>query len=464
MKRPIALIILLLAYFFGDLMGTIALAASGPAPSPIVATINSQDITLSELDVAAGSALEGVTEPEAQVRIRTQALNGLINQALVDQAISQSNLKDSTDFQRKLNTLQKQLQVNLYIENRAGKLPEVNPKFVEQYYKKNPDFYENRRMYHYAIATIFADGKIDLPEVDKAINVTGFEGLKESLKSRDVSWFNKNYWMGSEQLNPSLLTILKGAGDGQYRAQISPDKKVILVIRNIGSYSDPVTFEEARPVIVKQFNTQIAREIGENILADLRQKAKIQIQDQVLKTQIEKQAILDKAFRPATLLEQLKVSWCFALLVLVPAVLLSFYRSPPPLAVEDVLKMVHLTFKDRLITMLIPRLSYAGDNMEKSLWEVVKEDFILVWQSRYTQFLLMALAAIWFWIPLYELFDQTPSWATLQKLIVLSLAGIGGGVVIGLTGWKVPQIHRLFTNRWVAVAILAVLRGVVPLV
>ena len=102
--------------------------------------------------------------------------------------------------------------------------------------------------------------------------------------------------------------------------------------------------------------------------------------------------------------------------------------------------------------------------MKKSIGQIAKEEFLLVWRSRLIQFVLMALAAIWFWMPLFELFDKTPSWVTLQKLIALSLAGIGGGLVIGLVSWKVPEIHRLFTNRWVAVALLFVLGWVVLLV
>ena len=78
----------------------------------------------------------------------------------------------------------------------------------------------------------------------------------------------------------------------------------------------------------------------------------------------------------------------------------------------------------------------------------------MLWQSRITQFVLMALMAVWFFMPLFEFFDNTPPWITLQKLIAISFAGMGGGLVIVLIGWKVPPIHRLFANRWVAVALL----------
>ena len=433
---------------------------SGDKASVVVATVNNQTITAGQLDAITVTQLKGVTDPELQVRIKTQALTGLINQALVRQAIAQIDTKQNADWETDLKAMQEQGADNLYMSSRIGKIPEATPQLIEQIYRDNPDFYAKRYIYHYQVLSIPLSESLTAAEIERTLKIgsSGFDGVKELLKNRGIKYGSTNNWLSAEEINPSILAILKTLIEGQTNSQVSNNQKGILIIKSIGKYSDPVALEDASPAIAKKVMAARRNQLGTKVIDDLRVKAKIEINDAALATEVQKQQAIVKADKPATLVEQFKVSWYFALLLLVPAVLISFYRSPP--AREQSTRPL----KERLLKMILPKMGSTGKNMKKSIGQIAKEEFLLVWRSRLIQFVLMALAAIWFWMPLFEFFDKTPSWVTLQKLIALSFAGIGGGLVIGLVSWKVPQIHRLFTNRWVAVALLFVLGWVVLLV
>ena len=432
----------------------------GDKASVVVATVNNQTITAGQLDAITVTQLKGVTDPELQVRIKTQALTGLINQALVRQAIAQIDTKQNADWETDLKAMQEQGADNLYMSSRIGKIPEATPQLIEQIYRDNPDFYAKRYIYHYLALTIPLSESLTAAEIERTLKIgsSGFDGVKELLKNRGIKYGSTNNWLSAEEINPSILAILKTLIEGQTNSQVSNNQKGILIIKSIGKYSDPVALEDASPAIAQKVLAVRRNQLGTKVIDDLRVKAKIEINDAALATEVQKQQAIVKADKPATLVEQFKVSWYFALLLLVPAVLISFYRSPPTREQSS------RPLKERLLKMIFPEMGYTGVNMKKSIGQIAKEEFLVVWRSRLIQFVLMALAAIWFWTPLFELFDKTPSWVTLQKLIALSFAGIGGGLVIGLVSWKVPQIHRLFTNRWVAVALLFVLGWVVLLV
>ena len=433
---------------------------SGDKASVVVATVNNQTITAGQLDAITVTQLKGVTDPELQVRIKTQALTGLINQALVRQAIAQIDTKQNADWETDLKAMQEQGADNLYMSSRIGKIPEATPQLIEQIYRDNPDFYAKRYIYHYQALTFPLSESLTAAEIERTLKIgsSGFDGVKELLKNRGIKYGSTNNWLSAEEINPSILAILKTLIEGQTHSQVSNNQKSILIIKSIGKYSDPVSLEDASPAIAKKVMAARRNQLGTKVIDDLRVKAKIEINDAALATEVQKQQAIVKADKPATLVEQFKVSWYFALLLLVPAVLISFYRSPPQREQST------RPLKERLLKMILPKMGSTGKNMKKSIGQIAKEEFLLVWRSRLIQFVLMALAAIWFWMPLFEFFDKTPSWVTLQKLIALSFAGIGGGLVIGLVSWKVPQIHRLFTNRWVAVALLFVLGWVVLLV
>lgn len=418
----------------------------------VVAIVNNQPITLEQLEAVTAAQLRGVTDPEVQMRIKTQALNGLINRALVRQEIAKIDTKQNPDWESQLKTMQEQGADNLYMNTRIGKNPEVPPQVIEQIYRDNPDFYAKRHIYHYLQLVIPLSEKVSVDDVEKILKIgdSGFDAVKELLKNRGVPYGGTNNWLSAEEINPIVLSKLKTLIDGQTASEISSNKKDIFVIKSIGKYADPVTLEDARPAIAQKVLEARRNQLGSQVIDDLRVKAKVEINDPALAKHVNKEQAITKVEKPATSLAQVKVSWYFALLVLVPAALASFYRSPP------LRKQGSRPFIARLfdINSSESKGSNTRNNLGKSIVQIAVEECSIVLRSRIIQFVLILLAAIWFWMPLVDFFNQTPRWATLQKLILLSAAGIGMGLAITLVCWKVPVLHRLFTNRWIAVALL----------
>lgn len=425
--------------------------------SIVVATVDGQTITAAQLDAITADQLREVTDPEIQLLIKTQALSGLINQTLVKQAIAQTDLKKNPEWDTQLKAIQEQGANNLYVNMRVGKVPEATPQLVEQIYRDNPDFYAKRYIYHYLMLSIPLNESLVATEIENTLKIgnSGFDAVKSLLNNRGIKYGSTNNWSGAEGINPNILTILKSLDDGQTRSQLSGNQKGLTIIKSVGRYSDPIDIEDARPTIIQKIAASRRNQMAAKVFEDLRAKATIQINDSALATETDKQRAITKADTSATLLEKLKVSWYFALLILAPAGLFSFYRSPP------VAEKSTLPLKQRILKILMPRVTYSGVNFKKSFIQIAKEEFFLVWQSRFIQFTLMVLAVIWFWIPLFNLFNLTPPWVTLQKLMVLAFAGIAFGLFITALTWKVPLVRKIFSNRWVAVAVLGLLSRLV---
>ena len=215
---------------------------SGDKASVVVATVNNQTITAGQLDAITLTQLKGVTDPELQVRIKTQALTGLINQALVRQAIAQIDTKQNADWEKDLKAMQEQGADNLYMSSRIGKIPEATPQLIEQIYRDNPDFYAKRHIYHYQALTIPLSESLTAAEIERTLKIgsSGFDGVKELLKNRGIKYGSTNNWLSAEEINPTILAILKTLIEGQTNSKWVTIKKASWLLKVLGSTPTPL--------------------------------------------------------------------------------------------------------------------------------------------------------------------------------------------------------------------------------
>ena len=426
----------------------------------VVATVNQQKITRAQVDEAAANNLQGISDPDARIRIKTQVLTSLINQALVEQAIAQIDPKANPDWQ---NRAQKVIQSALnseYMKSRIGELPDPNEQVISQIYRESPDFYAKRKIYHYLVLTIPLDGKVSQAEVETTLSIgsAGFDALKDLLKSRKVNFGSTNNWLSGDEINPGLLGILKELPESRTRVQLSSDKKGLAVVKSIGVYSDPVSYDDAKPVIIRKINGQKQTQLATNILADLRAKANIDIYEQALAGQYDVFQRISSKGQVATRLERIRVIWSFALPILALGALIAYYRALPARNPN------HVPVKKRLSQLLRPKVAYSGKNIKKSFLQIAREEIAAMWRTPFIQYLFIGFLALWFCRPLYSLFDKTPEWVTLEKLIKLSSIGILVGFAVIIACWKLPALHRLFSKRWAGVGTLFAIHLIVLIV
>jgi hypothetical protein len=233
------------------------------------------------------------------------------------------------------------------------------------------------------------------------------------------------------------------------------------VIKLVGSYLDPISLEDAQPMIVAKVKEAMRNQAGQSVIAELRAKSTVDINDSALAVQIQnQQAVTEREVKPANLREQLKVGWYFALLLLVPAGFITFYRTPIPRQKSPGKQ----TLKVKIFGHVQPKIAYSGDNFKKSLLEIATEDLKLLWNARVTQFVLMIVMAILFFIPLYQFFANPPVWLGLRMLISIALSGIACGLAIAMICWKVPRIQGVFSHHLAAVTMLIVAQFIITLV
>ena len=445
-------------------------AGASISSSVVVATVNSQTITQGQLDAVTSDALKGVVDPVVQLRIRTQALNTLINLALVEQAISRIDSKQNPDWEKIAQKAQQEAVDNAYINSRIGKIAEPRSEQIDQIYAGNPDYYSKNKIYHYLVLTFPLTDNVTAKDIETTLTIgtSAFDGVKELLGKRGAKFESMSSWGSAIDTNPKMLAILKTLADGQTIGQISPDKKGMAVIKLVGSYLDPISLEDARPMITAKVKEAMRNQAAQSVLAELRAKSKVDINDSALAVQVQNaQAIAEREAKPANLLEQFKVGWYFALILLVPAGFISFYRTPVPRNKFPKTangNEAELTLKEKILDYIHPTMAYSGDNFNKSFLQIAAEDLGLLWNARVTQFALMIVMAIWFFIPLYQFFANPPVWLGLRMLISIALSGMACGLAIAVACWKVPRIHQVFKHHLAAVAMLIVAQFIISLV
>ena len=395
--------------------------SSGPTSpstqSPIVAIVNGEPITLSQLNTASAGALQGTPDPRMATSIKTRILSLLIDQLIVTQSAEKSPIAKSPELAQAIERFRRETLFNLYLNKEIGTLPVVNPRNVDAYINDHPEFFADRKTYQLLIEPGTTSS---IPNIEGVIKSESLPGLIAWLKSNRIPNQRDLFWRGSEQIDPNIRSILNNLKDGDIRVQLTPDAKAILVIQKQGTYSDPILAEDARSGIAQRIEQDYRNQAAKAVVDSLRAKSNIQyINIAYQPDEVSADNLNSHGFPKIGILE-LQIMWFSALILLLPTAIGLFYS------------------KTKKITK---------DQTKGTYSQILSVVIVLV-------------GVIWLMLGASKFLNLIPSNFNIQSLIILNWLGIAIGLILVIVAWKLPLAKLLNKNRWPALVLIFVIQQI----
>jgi EpsD family peptidyl-prolyl cis-trans isomerase len=162
--------------------------------SQTAAKVNGDEVTVHQINtelqrVTRGAPAQGADTEEASKHI----LEGLINQTLLVQQALESKLDRDPKVMQALESSRRQILAQAYIDRQASAIPPTQDE-IKEFYAKNPDLFERRRIYSFREFLFerskFTDELRDQlnvakspAEVEKILNAVGIR-FRETTRTR----------------------------------------------------------------------------------------------------------------------------------------------------------------------------------------------------------------------------------------------------------------------------------------
>ena len=269
--RPVALASLVLA-------GALGLAACGdgaekdkPA-TQVAAKVNKEELSVHQINYVL-SQQRGLRPEQADTASR-QVLERLIDQELALQKAGELRVDRDPRVLQALESARREIIARAYTEKVGEGATKPTDTEVIAYYNAKPALFKERRIYSFQELAIEAKPE-QLDALRKALaDAKNMPAFIEYLKSNDFRFGANQAVRASEQLPLTSLDTFAKMKDGDTMFNTTPSGAQ--VIQLVGSRSQPVSEERARPAIEQYLLNERKRKIIEDDIKSLRKTAKIE--------------------------------------------------------------------------------------------------------------------------------------------------------------------------------------------
>jgi EpsD family peptidyl-prolyl cis-trans isomerase len=246
--------------------------AAKATTSQVVAQVNKEEITVSQLNYAL-SRLGGIRQDEL-LKVKKEVLDRLIEQDVLVQAAVTQKLDRETAVQQQLEAARREILSRAMAEKIANSVAKPNEQEVAAFYNENPDLFSKRRVYKFDEINIpigVASRKDIATMLDAAKSLAAVgDGLRANKMDAPIS---ANVTRPAEELPIDLVPKLAKFKDGEVfrynRGQVQ------VVAKLVSSREVPVELEKAKPLIDRVLHTRKKTEVLPVEVKRLKDAAKI---------------------------------------------------------------------------------------------------------------------------------------------------------------------------------------------
>ncbi len=239
--------------------------------SQTAAKVNRSEITVHQINFL----LQQQRVPPQQVETASKdVLERLINQELTLQRAKELKLERDAKVMQQVDAAQRDIIARAYIDRIVNSASEPTAEEIRQYYEKHPALFKERKIYNFQELNIAADAaeleglKANLASTK---NINSFIDL---LKSKGVKFSNVKNSKGAEQLPINNIDAYANMKEGQTLINPTPSGLQVLVL--LGTQTQPVSEDQARPAIEQFLFNENKRKVIETDLRVLRENANIE--------------------------------------------------------------------------------------------------------------------------------------------------------------------------------------------
>lgn len=240
--------------------------------SQVAAKVNSDEITVHQLNFELAKL--GNLSPEQAKNAANQVLKSMVDQQLLVQKAVEDKVDRDPQVVQSLEAARRQILAQALIQKLTANQAKPSDAELADYYAKNPALFAERRIYR-------------LQEINVQVTPANVESVKAQLHQTKnlgdfINWLKAQNIPAragqstktAEQLPLELLPRLHQLKDGQAMTFAVPGALNILVVA--GSQTQPLTQEQAKPVIERYLGNAKKREVAEAELKKLKEKAKVE--------------------------------------------------------------------------------------------------------------------------------------------------------------------------------------------
>ncbi|MBW9332514.1 peptidyl-prolyl cis-trans isomerase, EpsD family [Herbaspirillum sp. RU 5E] len=248
----------------------VALAACGEkkasSSSQVVASVDGQEITIHQINNEL--AKSGGAE------VTKQLLDGLVARQLLINAAKKDKLDNDPAVLADLERARNLVLAQSYVASKVKAPTRPLDQEVEDLYRKNPDWFAQRKQYEFAQLII---ARVNLtPELNGLMEQTGkrLEDVMAWLDSHRIQYARQQVVKTSADLPPQMNATLKTMDRGAMFVVIEGPTAILTSVQDVKSA--PLSLALASPQIVQYLMTQKQNQASEQLVERLRKEAKIE--------------------------------------------------------------------------------------------------------------------------------------------------------------------------------------------
>jgi EpsD family peptidyl-prolyl cis-trans isomerase len=240
--------------------------------SQTAAKVNKDEITVHQINFVLQQ--QRGLRPEQAEAASKQILERLIDQQLALQKADDQKLDRDPRVVQQLEAARREILARAYVEKVGEAAPKPTPEEIKKYYDEKPALFSQRRIYN--LQEIIVEAKPEQAnelrtQLSAAKNINEFV---EYLKAKEFKFAGNQAVRAAEQLPLQSLDAFGRMKDGQ--AMLLPNPNGVQVVVVAGTRSQPLSEDQARPIIEQYLLNERKRKLAEDDIKGLRSAAKIE--------------------------------------------------------------------------------------------------------------------------------------------------------------------------------------------
>jgi len=247
-------------------------ASDGKAPAQVAAKVNGVELTMQQVNFA----LQRIPnlDKDQSAAASLQVVRNLVDQEVIAQKALTDKLDRDPEVVQALDAARRQILAETYMSRKLGKPAEPTEAEVTEYFDAHPELFSKRKIYRLQELSVKApQDKHEAIRTQLAASKT-LNDFAEWLKAENLPVKAAQGVKAAEQLPQTLLPKLAEMPDGQAIVVNAPDGLLVIVLAD--SQVQPVTMEQAKPLIVRLLQKQARQKAAKAELDTLKTAAKIE--------------------------------------------------------------------------------------------------------------------------------------------------------------------------------------------
>lgn len=240
--------------------------------SQTAAKVNKDEITVHQINFVLQQ--QRGLKPEQADAVSKQILERLIDQQLALQKADDQKIDRDPRVVQQLEAARREILARAYIEKVGEAAPKPTPEEIKKYYDEKPALFSQRRIYNIQEIIIEARPEQTNELRDQLSASKNINEFVEYLKAKDYKFAGNQAVRAAEQLPLQSLDAFACMKDGQ--AMLLPNPNGVQVVVVAGTRSQPLTEDQARPIIEQYLLNERKRKLAEDDIKSLRSAAKIE--------------------------------------------------------------------------------------------------------------------------------------------------------------------------------------------